>query len=202
MNVIDEEYSKDARHSLNQIKQSLYYYEDRITELEEENEHLKDEHYKDAEMADMKRQLASLQEAYYRGFPLTEEQERKINEWKKKHDTDEHSNPCGYHGVSGGGFAYIFYPTAIGTSIECHCNICHERALNYAIEQMNAYAYNQYLREHNAIIEINDFQGSRLKWQEIEKQLVNSTSVNGNVNVVAWQSSMANASIAISMSPH
>ena len=139
---------------LDEIREVANAYERNLTYLARENKKLRDEHYKDAEMADMKRQLANLEEAYYRGFPLTEEQERKINEWKKKHDAEQHNNPQGYHGVSGGGFAYIFYPTAIGTPIKCRCNICHERALNYAIEQTNAYAYNQYLREHNAIIEM------------------------------------------------
>ena len=75
----------------------------------------------------------------------------------------EHNNPNGAHGVSGGGFAYIFYPTAIGTPIKCRCNICHKIALNYAVtngiikDEFDSATYNDYMREHNALIEINDF---------------------------------------------
>ena len=147
----------DIDEALHTIKQIADSYEGHLKDLSEENKKLRDEHYKDAEMADMKRQLASLEEAYYRGFPLTEEQERKINEWKKRHDAEQHNNPQGYHGVSGGGFAYIFYPTAIGCTIQCRCNHCHEIAMSAAVNVGDRKYYNEYMNKHDAIIEINDY---------------------------------------------
>ncbi len=151
---------KDA---LEEITHAYESYENTIEHLREENKKLRDEHYKDAELAAMKSELDSFKEAYYRGFPLTAQEKVQIEEWKKAHDTMEHNNPKGYHGVSGGGFAYIFYPTAIGTPIKCRCNICHKIALNYAVtngiikDEFDSATYNDYMREHNALIEINDF---------------------------------------------
>lgn len=144
----------EALHAIKQIADS---YDERLTDLSEENKKLRDEHYKDAELADMKRQLDSFKEDHYRGFPLTKQEEEKINKWKKEHDTSEHDNPSGMHGVSGGGFAYIFYPTAIGCTIQCRCNHCHEIAMSAAVNVGDRKYYNEYMNKHDAIIEINDY---------------------------------------------
>ncbi len=150
----------EALHAIKSITEA---HENNIQYLVEENKKLRDEHYKDTELADMKRQLDSLKEAYYRGFPLTEQEKAQIDQWQKIHDTNEHNNPTGYHGVSGGGFAYMFYPTAIGILTKCRCNICHKRALNYAVtnsmvkNEFDLAMYNEYMRDHNALIEFEDY---------------------------------------------
>lgn len=49
---------------------------DRIRRLEEENKKLKEENYKDEEMAAMKAKLDKMQEDYYRGFPISDEEKK------------------------------------------------------------------------------------------------------------------------------
>ncbi len=45
-----------------------------INNLEKENAYLKDEHYKDKELADMHQRLEQMQNNYYRGYPITEDE--------------------------------------------------------------------------------------------------------------------------------
>ena len=42
--------------------------------------------------------------------------------------SEVHANPEGYHGASGGGFSYTFYPTGLGTT----CNQCKAKAIREA----------------------------------------------------------------------
>ena len=42
----------------------------------------------------------------------------------KQHDTVVHNNPDQYHGASGGGFEFVFYPTGLGTAGDCICASC------------------------------------------------------------------------------
>lgn len=48
---------------------------------------------------------------YYRGFPISEKDDKKINEWIKKQRDSHH----GGVGAIGGRFTYKFTPTGIGT---------------------------------------------------------------------------------------
>ena len=101
--------------------------ENRIKYLEEENKKLKEDNYKDTELQNIKQQLEKMKKDYWRGFPISEDEEESIEEWKKKHDEKVH----GYtkemrmkaEGVSGGRYSYRFCPTALGTSgvIRCSC---------------------------------------------------------------------------------
>lgn len=91
--------------------------------LREELNKVKDEKYKDNELQKMKQELKTMREEYYRGFPISKVEEEKIHEFMKKHD-EIHGN---YHGCSGGGFTYIFYPTALGTSGVIRCDRCKEK---------------------------------------------------------------------------
>lgn len=101
---------------------------DRIKYLEEENRKLKDDAYKDAEMARMKSQFDEMKADYYRGFPITESEEKKVKEWMKKHDAEAHgavtsSQRLKRGGVCGGNYSYEFIPTSIGTIgyVKCGC---------------------------------------------------------------------------------
>lgn len=51
---------------------------DKIKYLEEENRKLKDDAYKDVEMARMKSQFDEMKADYYRGFPIAESEEKKL----------------------------------------------------------------------------------------------------------------------------
>ena len=102
-------------------------YEDTIERLKEENKKLKDEVWKDEELQDMKEQLDKMKSNYHRGFNITEEEDATIKEWKKKHEEEVHglTTPTA-HGAAGGGYSYIFYPTAIGCSGVIRCDACGE----------------------------------------------------------------------------
>lgn len=80
--------------------------------LTSENERLKSETYKDEELSKMKEEYEKMKRAYYLGFPITEEENNRINEWI---DNQMKKKP-GIGGVSGGRFHYEFLPTGIGTS--------------------------------------------------------------------------------------
>lgn len=103
-------------------------YEKRIKYLEEENKKLKDEHYKDSEMQRMKTELEKAKDDLYRGFPISEEEEKRIEEWQDKHDAEKHGlktleQKIRAGGCSGGRYSYCFCPTAIGVigEIKCSC---------------------------------------------------------------------------------
>lgn len=106
-------------------------YEDTIERLKEENQKLKDEVWKDEELQDMKEQLDKMKAKYYRGFPISKQEEIAIKEWKENHEEEVHGlktslQRMNAQGASGGRYSYIFYPTAIGCSGVVKCNSCGE----------------------------------------------------------------------------
>ena len=50
-----------------------------ISRLEETNKKLRNEHYKDEELQKMKQEVKAMKEDYYRGFPITKEEEEAID---------------------------------------------------------------------------------------------------------------------------
>lgn len=151
--------SKILEQSIVNIQYEFNRMDKKIEKLEEENKLLKQENYKDNELKMMAEKVEAAEkkaEQYWKesrfGFPMTKEERDAVRDWKIKHDKKVHNNPRGYHGVSGGGYIYKFYPTGIGTLGSCICGICHKRALNFAIEETNTYdnlKYQQYMKEHN-----------------------------------------------------
>lgn len=102
--------------------------EDTIEYLRKENKRLKEENYKDDELQKMKTQLEKMKADYWRGFPITEDEKKAIEEWKKKHEEEVHGLTTDKmrlraQGISGGRYSYHFVPTTIGTSgvIRCSC---------------------------------------------------------------------------------
>lgn len=102
--------------------------ENRIKRLTEENCKLKEEYSRDEEIQKMQKRLDKMQQDYWRGFPITEAEEKAIEEWKKKHDEEAHGWTTDRmrtkaEGIIGGRYSYKFVPTALGTSgiIRCHC---------------------------------------------------------------------------------
>ena len=90
-------------------------FEWRIEDLEKENKKLKHESYKDKELQAMKEEMKLMKEEYYRGFPISKEQEKAISEWKRKHNDEAHCK-------RGGGYSYHFYPSSLGVCGEVHCS--------------------------------------------------------------------------------
>lgn len=80
--------------------------------LRKENEKLKSETYKDEELTKMKERYDKMKKKYYLGFPITEEEHKKINEWIDK-QTEKYP---GNGGAIGGRFSYEFIPTGVGTA--------------------------------------------------------------------------------------
>jgi len=101
------------------LKEKFLRQEERIEHLENQVKQLNDEAYKDEEMAKMKAKVKEMQADYWRGFPISEEEDKAIKNWMKNHEKD---HPGG-HGCSGGKYTYCFIPTAIGTigTIKCGC---------------------------------------------------------------------------------
>lgn len=118
---------------LNIIKENIMRRDETIDRLIEENKHLKDEHYKDEELAEMKKQLETAKNELHLGFGITERESASIAQWKKNHDLLVHSNPKQYHGAVGGGYTYQFYPTSIGTFGRIICDACASRAKQIAV---------------------------------------------------------------------
>lgn len=87
--------------------------------LAEKNAKLKDEHYKNSELAKLKEAYDELIEDYHRGFGITEDESLDIKKWIRTHDKSHR----GSYGVSGGKYIYEFVPTSIGTigHVRCSC---------------------------------------------------------------------------------
>lgn len=113
---------------------------------------LYDEKWADKTLQKINEELLQVKSDMHRGFPITEAEEKKINNWILKHDEEVHCNPKHYHGVSGGGYEYTFHPTGLGTIGYCICGICKSRGLREKGEK-----YWDYLKENNGYIEFGDF---------------------------------------------
>lgn len=103
--------------------------------LREENKNLKDEHYKDAAMADMKQQLEQIRADSSRGFSISEAEANAVSEWRSRH-LKEHHNGKTMGGAIGGGFEYSFIPTSIGVFGTCYCSSCKVKAEDKYIHWM------------------------------------------------------------------
>ena len=110
------------------IKKELHGRDTRIQYLTEQNKELYDEHYKDNELSRMKKSLEEMQKKYNRGFPISKQEEDKINKWIENHEAEVHhchsiDDRLKRGGCSGGTYTYEFIPTSIGTigTIKCSC---------------------------------------------------------------------------------
>lgn len=110
------------------IKKELHGRDIRIQYLTEQNKELYDEHYKDNELYRMKKSLEEMQKKYNRGFPISKQEEDKINKWIENHEAEVHhchsiDDRLRRGGCIGGTYTYEFIPTSIGTigTIKCSC---------------------------------------------------------------------------------
>lgn len=110
------------------IKHELQGKDIRIEYLEKQNQELRDEKYKDNELSRMESELKTMKEDYYRGFPISEEEQKSIREWMDKHDEEVHhartlGDKLKLGGCCGGRYSYHFVPTSIGTigTVKCSC---------------------------------------------------------------------------------
>lgn len=104
---------KDIKSVLQDVYDHYREVENYNEYLQKENERLKSETYKDEELSKMKSKYDSMMEAYYRGFPISEEESEKIKQWMKEHDNDFYKDTK--IGTIGGRYTYEFQPTSLGT---------------------------------------------------------------------------------------
>lgn len=111
---------------MNEVNDLCDTLKEKFTRMENENNSLREKikklesgMYEKEEMARIKSRYDEMKKDYYRGFPITEKEEEKINKWMQQHEK-EHS---GGHGAIGGKYTYVFTPTAIMTfgSVKCTC---------------------------------------------------------------------------------
>lgn len=99
---------------IEEVFQELYDHyrvvESRNEYLRKENARIKDEAYKDEELAEMRKRYEKMSADYYRGFPISQNEDKKIKEWQEK-ILKEHP---GSAGPIGGRFRYEFIPTGVG----------------------------------------------------------------------------------------
>ena len=126
----------------------------RIEYLEQQVKELKDEHYKDKRLQELTEELNKVRADARRGFLISAKEDEAIAAWKKKHDTERHNNPQMYHGCSGGGYTYEFYPSGLGTFYKCVCSSCERKAFLEAAGDVKK--YNTLLNEWNAFINFDD----------------------------------------------
>ena len=119
---------KAVDEALCTIKNKIMHLQRANKALREENRQLKDAAYRDNELIKMKTELDNFKTEYYRGFPISKEDEKKIEEWKNKHERYAHmirsiDDRLGTGGSIGGRYTYEFIPTSIGTIgvVKCHC---------------------------------------------------------------------------------
>lgn len=143
---------------LEAIKYNLLRKESHIESLRKSLKEVRDEKYASEEMQKMVKELEEIKADLRRGFSITEGESELIRNWRRNHETTVHMNPKGYHGVSGGGYVYKFYPTAIGTSGVCQCTACHRRAVNEACRDgaYDADVYNRYMKAWGGEIEFQE----------------------------------------------
>lgn len=96
--------------------------------LMSENARLKSKNYKDEELTAMRVQLEAMRKDYYRGFSISEEEQKNIRNWMDKHDEEVHNchtleDKIKRGGCIGGTYKYEFVPTSIGTvgTVKCSC---------------------------------------------------------------------------------
>ena len=115
----DELESKDGSmwtiHDLKSLLQEVYDHYRSVVKtndyLKNEIEKVKSEKYADEVLLKMRSEYEKMKSDYYRGFPISEEESKKIKEWMNK---QIEKNPS-TGGAIGGRFSYKFIPTGVGT---------------------------------------------------------------------------------------
>lgn len=152
----DEE---DIAEAFESIQKSILWHKGTADALREKVNYLESENYKDEELHDMKTRLQQMQEDYWRGFPISKNEEKAVIAWQRNHDETEHDNYKHYHGSTGGGYIYEFVPTSLGTFGTCICSTCRTKANRAASLSWNEYRseeYHKYMKEHDGEFEFQE----------------------------------------------
>ena len=102
----------DIKKTLQQVYDHYRIVCNRNNYLTKEIEKVKSEKYADEELSRLKSEYDKMKSDYYRGFPISEEEDKNIKEWKK----NQQKKSPGIGGAAGGRFTYEFTPTGLGTA--------------------------------------------------------------------------------------
>jgi len=143
----------DLEKTFRAVKAGYRDKDTRIKYLEQKVRELEDEKWKDDELQKMKEDYEQMKADYYGGFPLTQEEIEKVNNWQNEHTKVVHNavtldQVLRLEGVSGGRWVYEFTPTAIGTFGVCICGSCRNRAIIESHGDMEK--YREYLKKLDA----------------------------------------------------
>lgn len=131
------------------IKLTIEQKDGQIAHLSEENKQLKEETYKDYIIHKWQKENEKLRQENYNGFPISNEEKKAIEKWKRQHDTLIHNNEPS--GAIGGRYDYIFTPTSIGDIGICRCSSCEKRILQQVFKEAqegnNYFIFSQRLKE-------------------------------------------------------
>jgi hypothetical protein len=130
----------DLEKTFRAVKAGYHDKDTRIKYLEQKVKELEDEKWKDVELQELKKK----NEDYYRGFPISPDENEKLVHWQNEHTKNIHNavtleQVLRLEGVSGGRWVYEFTPTAIGTFGSCFCGSCRSRAIAESKGDMKAY---------------------------------------------------------------
>ena len=119
-------------NSLEEIKKSVEETLEYAESVEDKNKELLNEHWKDSQLSEMKEKYSQMENAYHRGFPISEDQQKAINNWKDQHWEKKHNAPdllsrLDKQGAIGGAFEYRFVPTSIGIVGTICCQSCKQK---------------------------------------------------------------------------
>lgn len=145
---------EDVEKYLNTLKVNFERKRNLEQQLRNRIQELEDEHYKDKHLQELKEKLETARADIRRGFSISAKESEAIAAWKEEHDTNEHGNPNQYHGASGGGYSYEFYPTGIGTFSRCICSSCSNRAFREAEGDIKK--YENLLKQYKGVFEFDD----------------------------------------------
>ena len=123
------------------------------TRLRRNLESITDEKWKDNELQELRKQRDDALADMYRGFSITQEENDRINAWKKEHDKHQHglksdSERCRAGGAIGGRYSFDFTGTSIGTFGTCYCNSCRSKAIENCGGDIKR--YRELMKEYNA----------------------------------------------------
>lgn len=121
---------KMAEEALDSVRKMVSGLRRKVEKAEHDVEALRAENWKDEQLLAMRRSMQEAVDDMNRGFPITKSELDSIYTWMKQHDTFVHNNPHQYHGASGGGFEFVFYPTGIGTAGDCICSSCKSSCIS------------------------------------------------------------------------
>lgn len=138
--------------SIDGIKDSINETLEYAARMEDRNKELLDEKWKDTQLQEMKEQYDRMKADYWRGFPISEEEEKKIIEWKDNHNNKRHKGNGLRGGAIGGSWKYSFVPTSIGTSGVVCCQYCRAKMLRELGDKLEYDSYGDYKKKSDELM--------------------------------------------------